>query len=249
MMRHASYLATPMLAIIIGCGQDATGPNPDATPASESSSPTTSPRLPSQSSPPDAARAIPDDIGYAIITEEIVPGVKRSLDIRLNRRVSRDVLEAVAMKLKDSDPQSYERTFIGYYLPTMKVDSGYWATTHFNPHLEVRILGSTVEQEQALISHQPAAPSREIIGSWIDERPYGGGRITIFRKDGRLFKENKYKDGSVGTDELSETRSPDGRRFDYEPDRGHGDYYLINSKGELQALDQDGLIMTAKKIN
>ena len=61
--------------------------------------------------------------------------------------------------------------------------------------------------------------------------------------------ENKYKDGSAGTAELVETRSQNGRRFDYKPDRGHGEYHLINSKGELQQLDQDGPFMTAKKVN
>ncbi|MCB7130413.1 MAG: hypothetical protein J3T61_12850, partial [Candidatus Brocadiales bacterium] len=197
---------------------------------------------------PTAAKAIPDDVTYTIIDKNIVPGIKRSLDIQLNRKVSEDVLKSIAMKLKNSDPKSYERTFIGYYLPGMKVNSGSWATTHFNPNLEVRILGLTVEQEEAL-NQQPADPSREIIGNWLDERPSAGIRITIFRKNGKLFMENKYRDGSAGIAELSETRSQDGRRFDYKPDRGNSEYYLINSKGELQQLDQDGPFMTAKKVN
>ena len=194
------------------------------------------------------AKAIPDDVTYTIIDENIAPGIKRSLDIRLNRKVSEGVLQYIAMKLKNSDPTTYDRTFIGYYLPDMKVNAGYWATTHFNPNLEVRILGLTAEQEEVL-KQQPADPSREVIGSWLDGRPFGGGRITILRKDGKLFLENKYKDGSVGTAEIVETRSRNGRRFDYKPDRGHGEYYLINSRGELQQLDQDGPFMTAKKVN
>ena len=192
--------------------------------------------------------AVLKDITYQIIDTNVIPGIKRSLDIRLNRKVSEDVLKSIALKLKNSDPKSYDRTFIGYYLPDMKINSGYWATTHFNPNLDVRILGLTVEQEEAL-NRQPVDSSREIIGSWLDERPFGGSRITIFRKDGKLFLENKYKDGSAGTAELSETRSQDGRRFDYKPDRGNGEYYLINRKGELQQLDQDGHFMTAKKVN
>ena len=36
----------------------------------------------------------------------------------------------------------YERVFICYYLPGMILDSGAWATSHFNPTLQVRILGT-----------------------------------------------------------------------------------------------------------
>jgi len=247
-MRHVRYLAAPILALLAGCGETAPVPNPNATPAVESSSPATPSQTTAPPSGPSAAKAIPDDVTYTIIDKNIVPGIKRSLDIRLNRKVSEDVLKAIGMKLKNSDPKTYDRTLIGYYLPDMKINAGYWATTHFNPNLEVRILGLTAEQEKAL-KQQPADPSRQIIGSWLDQRPFGGSRITIFRKDDKLFMENKYKDGSAGTAKLVETRSQNGRRFDYKPDRGNGEYYLINSKGELQQLDQDGPFMTAKKVN
>jgi len=210
--------------------------------------PTTLSQSTARSSDPSGAEAIPDDVTYTIIDENIVTGIKRSLDIRLNRKVSEDVLKSIAMKLKNSDPRTYDRSFIGYYLPDMKVNAGYWATTHFNPNLEVRILGLTAAQEETL-KQRPADPSREIIGGWLDERPFAGSRITIFRQDGKLFMENTYKDGSAGTAELVETRSSNGRRFDYKPDRGNGEYYLINSKGELQQWDQDGPFMTAKKVN
>lgn len=191
---------------------------------------------------------IPEDVTYTIIDKNIVPGAKRSLDIRLNRKVLKDVLAAIAMKLKNADPNSYDRTFIGYYLPDMQINAGYWATTHFNPHLEVQILGLTVEQEEAL-KQDSTDPSREVIGTWHDQGPFGSGRITIYRKDGKLFMENKYKDGSAGTSDLVETSSQHGRRFDYNPDRGNGEYYLIKSNGDLQQLDSDGPFMTARKVN
>jgi hypothetical protein len=242
------YLAVAILAFVAGCGETTPRSNRNATRAAVSpSTPTPSETTASPSNQSDA-QAIPDDVTYTIIDKNIVPGIKRSLDIRLNRKVSKNVLQAIAMKLKNSDPQTYDRTFIGYYLPDMRVNAEYWATTHFNPNLEVRILGLTAEQEDAL-KQQPADPSREIIGSWLDERPFVGSRITIFQKDGRLFMENKYRDGSAGIAEIVEKRSPNGRRFAYKPDRGNGEYYLINIKGELQELDQEGAFMTAKKVN
>lgn len=225
MMRQTTYLAIAIVVFIAGCGDTSTPPSDQST-----------------------AMSIPNDVTYTIIDENIVPGSKRSLDIRLNRKVSEDVLTTIAMKLKNADSNTYDRTFIGYYLPDMQVNAGSWATTHFNPDLEVRIQGLTIEQEEAL-RQQPADQSREIIGVWLDERPFAGSRITIFREDDKVFLENKYKDGSAGIAELVETPSQHGRRFDYNPDRGNGEYYLITDNGELQQLDQDGPFMTAKKVN
>ena len=228
----------PILIFVAGCGD------------------TTSPQ-PSDSSPPQeqpTATPIPEDLTYTIIDKNIVPGIKRSLDIRLNKKVSKDVLKSIAMELKNSDSNSYERTFIGYYLPEMKVNAGYWATTHFNPDLEVRILGPTVEQEKAL-NQQPVVPSREIIGSWLqDEEPFPG-RITIFREDGALFMEKTYRDGTIGKDQMVEKPSNKGRKFmkGKRTDPDH-DYYLVDNHGDLQIWSQDVdgthvLVLTAKKID
>lgn len=82
------------------------------------------------------------DEAYSVVDSKIIPGVKRSLDIRLNKQLSEEELRVIAHKLKAQDSRPYERTFIGYYLPGMPVNAGYWATTHFNPNLEVRILGA-----------------------------------------------------------------------------------------------------------
>lgn len=189
---------------------------------------------------------IPNDVTYTIIEKYVLPGIKRSLAVRLNRKVTQDVLRSIAVDLKNSDPNTYERTFISYYLPDMKVDAGAWATTHFNPDLEVRILGLTVEQEQSFKT-EANDPSREVIGSWLDERPSMGNKTTIFSKDGKLFMENKYTDGSVGETELVEKASPRGRRLDDKNDR-HGEYYLINNEGNLQGWGKDGPFFTARKI-
>jgi len=190
---------------------------------------------------------IPDDVSYSIIDSSAVPGIKRSLDVRLNKKVSERTLRALALKLKSQDSRKYERTFIVYYLPDMKVDAGAWATTHFNPDLEVRILGLTAEQEEAL-KQQPDDPSREVIGSWIDDRMHVGNRITIFRQDGKLFMENTYADGSSRKNEIVAGPSTSGKKFEDKEGNSFGEFYLIDSQGNLQLWDQDGLISTAKKI-
>jgi len=200
-----------------------------------------------QQTPHAEEPVIPSDVTYSIIDSSTIPGIKRMLDIRLNKKVSADTLRAIALRLKSQDSRSYERTFIGYYLPEMKVGAGGWATTHFNPNLEVRILGLTDEQEKALIQ-QIDDPLRELIGSWIDDRMGVGNRTTIFRRNGKIFMENTYPDGSSGQKIIVAKRSTKGKNFVNKEDNGLGEFYLIDSKGNLQLWDQDGLISTAKKI-
>ena len=90
---------------------------------------------------------IPDGVNFSIINEDIMQRIKRSLAVRLNKKVSEETLKKIAIQLKKSDYRKYERTFIEYYLEDMKVNSRAWAITHFNPNLEVKILGLSLEQE------------------------------------------------------------------------------------------------------
>ncbi len=196
---------------------------------------------------PVAARVIPADVWYAIIKSDIMPGIKRSLDVRINKKVSKDTLRAIALKLKAQDSRSHERTFICYVLPGMEVGSGAWATTHFNPNLEVRILGLTAEQEEAL-KRQPDDRSEQVIGSWLDETPFIGGRITIFRQKAKLFMERTFKDGSSIKKKIVTKASTSGKKFEDKEENGFGEYYWIDERGNLQFWDQDGWISTAKRI-
>ena len=91
---------------------------------------------------PEPARVvvpIPNDVSYTIVSSAVTPGFKRTLDIRLNRKVPEEVLRTIATQLKNSDEHTYERTFIMYYLPGMEVGSLAWATSHFDPDLQVCI--------------------------------------------------------------------------------------------------------------
>ncbi len=188
-----------------------------------------------------------EDVTYEIINTNTFLDYKRSLDVRLNKKVSEGILRTIALKLKAQDPRNYERTFICYYLPNMEVGAGAWATTHFNPDLEVRILGLTAEQEEAL-KKQPDDPSREVIGSWLDESPYLGCKVTIFRQNGKLFMENTYKDGSSGKKEIVEKLSGKVRTFRRKEGSSVGEFYLIDKQDNLQLWDEEGIITTAKKI-
>ena len=195
----------------------------------------------------DPSSAIPADVSYTVIDETRLPGIKRSVDIRLNKHVSEDTLTAIAKDVRASDGVRYDRTFICYYLPDMQVDAGAWATTHYNPDLDVRILGFTADAAASL-SAKPDATDRDEIGRWIDESPLTGSRIVIFRKDGKLFMELTYQDGSSGSNEIIESQSTLGRKFSKPGGSTTGDHWILDFNGDLQLRDDEGLISTAKKL-
>ena len=238
--RHAASLLGLLLFLILAVGSvDDSGTSGGSSESSNSSNRSSSVHAP--------APGIPADVSYSIINSDIFLDYKRSLDVRLNKKVSEETLRAIALKLKAQDSRNYERTFICYYLPDMEVGAGAWATTHFNPNLDVRIQGLTAEQEE-ILRQQPDASSREVIGSWLDDSPFIASRVTIFRQNGKLFIENTYKDGSSGKKEIVEKLSGKDRTFREKERNSFGEFYLIDSQGNLQLWDREGLMSTAKKI-
>lgn len=200
----------------------------------------------SQSAP--AVVPVPNDVSYTIIKTDVMPGIKRGLDIRLNRKVSEEVLRTIATELKNSDQHTYERTLIAYYLPGMEVGSGAWAISHFDPDLQIRILGASLDQEKTLLAKSTNRPAgQDVIGRWQDDFP--GEVITIYREDGQLFIERNFKDGSSSKQKALEKASPIGRRFEAKERSDDGHYCVIDKTGDLQQRDKQGLVATAKKID
>lgn len=187
-----------------------------------------------------AIGAISADVDVDVLEENNIPGVRRSLDVRLSRRMSEAELRRIAEELKARDPNPYDRTFIVYYLPGMEPGAGGWATSHFDPDLDIRILGSTVEQEQALVATAEPVSADEMIGTWVGDQPYMPARITLYREGDKTFILRKYADGSGSPAEVVETQTSTGHRY-HEPGSG-GDYVLVTPSGMIELRDAEGLI-------
>lgn len=189
---------------------------------------------------------------YNIIKQDTYLHYKRSVDIRLSRKVSEDVLRSLAFKIKQLHSKTYDRTFICYYLPGMEVDSGAWATTHFNPDLEVRVLGASLEQEQVFIE-QAMSPSKDVIGTWLYNilgAPDFNRTFTIYGQDNKLYLKTMYTDGSGGTELIYEKSHSKGRFFQTKKQAAStsGEYFLIDKQGDLQYCDNEGSFAVAEEI-
>jgi hypothetical protein len=186
-------------------------------------------------------------VSYTIIEKSSMGSIKLSIDIRLEQKVSKDFLHKLALKLRREEPIKYDRMFIGYYLPGMKPGSGAWASSHFNPNLEVNILGTTIEEEKALMS-KPKDSSGEIIGEWIDESPSVGGKYTLLKRNGKIIMIRKFPGGSGSEEEMIQKKQSGKLRFEEKEGNDFGEYYLIESNGQLATYDDAGLINTMRSI-
>lgn len=184
---------------------------------------------------------------YSVISESEVKNHRHSIDVRLSKKVPEQELRSIAIELKKSESKVYDRTFIVYYLPDMKVGGGAWATTHFDPDLEVRILGLTLNQDKKM-AQDVANDSRDLVGVWADERSYVGARLTLYRENGKLYLETKYADGSGSLEEMSEAKSGNGIKLVEEGGNSHGEYLVLDEKDNLQAGGGDGIFLKYKKV-
>ena len=182
------------------------------------------------------------ETSFSILSDTEIGNTKRSVDVRLADKVSEAELREYALTIKNSSINTYANTFITYYLPDTEVGSGAWASTHFNPDLDVRILGLSLEDAEKL-SLQPIDETRELIGTWFDERPYVGARISIFNKHSKIHVETIYKDGSGTAEEVRQIEIGDGVRLEKLEESSFGEYWILSADGELAIYDNDGLIL------
>jgi len=183
---------------------------------------------------------------FKIVEDSKKRNIKRSVTVRLESKVSKETLSQIAQKIKDADKTNYKRTFILYYLSGMEIGMGAWATTHFNPGLEVRIQGLSLEDEEAL-KNTKENTNRHEIGSWISELS-PAGIITIYKANGSYLLKWRYSDGSKSEKTLIKKSSSKGIRF-VKKNNPNGDYYIINSSNNLEIWDNLGLISTMESLS
>lgn len=203
------------------------------------------------------------NIKYSIIREDKITNEKYSVDIRLEKEYMKSDLEEFAYFIKNNVKSgNYKRIFISYYLPNMNVGQGAWATSHFNPDLEI-IMSSpffddSKENDIVNVSKTDKAINEfikqngpcEIIGKW--DQGYDM-LMFIFKKNGKY----NLKEININTLRISRNfellvKNLKGKQVFIIKEfiaEGYTDYYLIESNGDLALFDNIGLIEKYGKIN
>lgn len=178
------------------------------------------------------------------ITEDTAKGnVKRTVEVELPQRVDEKALKALAEQIHDLSNEDFQRTFIGYRIAGDNNQS-YWATTHYNPDLEVKIMGETVSNYEKI--KNTSLPEGELLGSWMANWGYEY-KMTAYKKDGQTFIRSAFGDGSSSDKVYEQSQSEKGIKLQDEGGKERGEYFIINDKGNLEFWSQNGNFYTAPK--
>jgi hypothetical protein len=116
-------------------------------------------------------------------------------------------------------------------LEGMKLGSGAWAISHYNPNLKVEIIGSTIEE---VVKSQKVANEVKgtIIGKW-SELQCTSGNYVIYKVENKIYIKIIFKDGESIDEELIAKQDSRGVRYDNKIKKLHGEYYILKSDGTL----------------
>ena len=181
------------------------------------------------------------------ITRDVANGSgKRSVNVILPGEVSEGELRLIGTSIQAAAPK-LARTFIVYHVDGMDQNGAAWATTHFDPDLELEILGLT-QGDMGRLSSPSHEVATSVIEAWLDKTPFSGGRIELhLEEEGYLFVQ-QFADGSSLQKAVTGSQTSSGVRYDLVEENSFGEYFVVNRKGDLEAWDREGLISTAAKI-
>jgi hypothetical protein len=176
----------------------------------------------------------PINVAYTVTEDTLMAPYKRSVEIELGERITEDELRWIAARVMASGKTKVERTFIGYRLKGQPSNTAYWATTHHNPDLEVRIQGLTKEGYEALSSLQvPEALSKDVVGTWIYEDVGLSALNVVYRKNSKLFLARIFPNGEELSNEELAVKNVNGEVRVAEKGNEHGEYFTLDSTGVM----------------
>lgn len=184
--------------------------------------------------------------GGTIINTDSAGNYKKSINVRISRKLASEQLTQIAYYLKKKNP-GYERLFILYYLPEMEVGNGAYATTHFTPELSIGLASDEVsEKRRAALNERVSDPLGELIGKWCDNSLGRRVIVQIYKVNG-LYVLRQTEDGEFFEKKLKYSLVNGLKRFVYAND--FGEYLLIGKDGKLRYYDREGYIYALPKMN
>ena len=185
------------------------------------------------------ARALPP---HNTVSEDISEQ-RRLVSVRIERRLTEPELLAIGEGIRAREKRRFSRTQISFFLPGMALQQGAWASVTFSSESKVSVHGLRREDEDVLLAEH-RADTRPLLGSWLTSPPATPGRLTIYSDQGRIYAEWRLRNGQRTVDELQDTTTKAGRRFDV----NGGGYYVLARSGDLEIWDKTTLIATADRI-
>ncbi len=156
---------------------------------------------------------------YEIISVNETLGVP-VIDVRLNTKVSKEVLEEIALELKPKSTTGSDPFFIYYYLPgtepardRRRENRHPWGVTLSYPAFRTRILGLTIQEERRLRNQPLTLPEgSQALGTWLSEDWIQEPNVTLHRNSGLSDDEyNRTLNAYIDSHRLTIYRNSNGK--------------------------------------
>ncbi len=180
---------------------------------------------------------LPKDFSYNIVKDESnVALQKNQLEIELNQKLTEGQIATLAEQLFNSK-EKQRRFYIFYKLKGVENSVAAWATSHFDPELEIGIIGSTTEEDVNKDKLSEKIDGK-VVGKW-DENKYTFSNLIIYKKDNKTFIKTVYKNGQTSDEELKESETEKGIRYDYKDGGYNGEYFILNNENGLELYNSE----------
>lgn len=182
--------------------------------------------------------SLPPDLTYKVIEDKSDDVLeKNQIIVELSRKISIGQIATLADKFYKSKPEQ-RRFYIFYLLPGMKNgETISWATSHFDPELEIKVLGSTAEEENSL--EVLSTIKGKIVGKWHEEA-YTSMNYVIYLNKNKVYLMMFLGDSKGKSEQMISKKIGSTTRYDYKDKSHFGEYFIINSKEELEFYNGGG---------
>ena len=189
---------------------------------------------------------LPSGFNYSVVKDESDKTLeKNQLYVELSQKLTEGQIATVAGKLFNSKDEK-RRFYIFYSLKNTTNSDAAWAISHFDPELEIQIMGSTAMEENDLKLNADKIDG-EVIGKFYEEE-YTSGAYTVFKKDDKVFVKTTFKDGSSMEKEMKVSKSANGKKLELMDGTQNGEYYILTENSLEFYNSEDKKFTVAEKI-
>lgn len=185
-----------------------------------------------------------EKIEFKIRSDEKKPDIKRVVEVDLRERITEQQIKDIANEIKSNDKTLYQRTFVMFFIP--EVVGSAWASATFDPDLNVKIFGSS-KADHEMLDAKKVDVEGNFLGQW--KANWGFEYQIIFEdKNGKIFKHLIFPDSEQSPEEMTLINIDGKKAYQDESGKDHGEYYVINSNGNLEFWSENGNYYTAPKL-
>jgi hypothetical protein len=191
---------------------------------------------------------LPKDFTYQITKDESnVVTDKNQLYVQLNEKLTEGQIATLAEELFNSK-EKQGRFYIFYSLKSAEDAHVYWATSHFDPELEITINGSTLAEEN-LVKKNTGKVDGKVIGNFYEEE-LSSSSYTVYENNNKVFIKSISKDNVSAINEMKRSTVETGIKLEYVNDSFNGEYFILTIDNKLEFYNKNNeKFATGQKLN